>query len=203
MHEHPVCLNVVYKTDSPFRLCGTSRSAGETDSFCERDRRFESRFLRRRVRPMNRVDSSRMNRKRVEPQARRAGPAGRSTEERQARSTRTPSGSAASRVPTIPPWPGDESVRQMPLFEASRRVSSTISRETCSRSGLAHRHLFGHLHRTWCMCEMDGGAEQIRSSLSRACRPALPESNKPARPRYLTRRKLSGDRLCVDGRVHE
>jgi hypothetical protein len=28
--------------DRPFRLCGTSRSDGETDSFCERDRRFES-----------------------------------------------------------------------------------------------------------------------------------------------------------------
>jgi putative transposase len=33
---------------SPFRLCGTSRSPGETDSFCERDRRFESCFLLQR-----------------------------------------------------------------------------------------------------------------------------------------------------------
>jgi hypothetical protein len=35
--------------DSPFRLCGTSRFAGETDSFRERDRQFESPSLQRRV----------------------------------------------------------------------------------------------------------------------------------------------------------
>jgi len=33
----------------PFRLYGTSRSAGETASFCERDRQFEFRFLHQRV----------------------------------------------------------------------------------------------------------------------------------------------------------
>ena len=35
--------------DGPFRLCGTSRSARETDSFRERDRQFESASLQRRV----------------------------------------------------------------------------------------------------------------------------------------------------------
>ena len=45
--------------DSPFRLCDTFRSAGETDSFCERDRRFESRFLQRGVLQIGRSIGSR------------------------------------------------------------------------------------------------------------------------------------------------
>src|SRR6267378_2687686 len=35
--------------DCPFCLCGTSRSAGETDSFRERDRRFESLYPSKRL----------------------------------------------------------------------------------------------------------------------------------------------------------
>ena len=35
--------------ESPIRLYGPSRSAGRTGSFCDRDQRFESRFLRQRV----------------------------------------------------------------------------------------------------------------------------------------------------------